>query len=145
MLLDAIQNTNSLKAVSDTVSQAVSPDGLSSLSINFSNVDTYAVVLCIMGYMIVFAALVILYIFFTGLAKGLNFKLRKKLSKSGEIIEKDSEISVSGEVNAAIAMALLLHFQEIHDMESTVLTIEKVQRTYSPWSSKIYGLRQYPR
>jgi len=26
-----------------------------------------------------------------------------------------------------------------------VLTIKKVSRTYSPWSSKIYGLRKTPR
>ncbi|HAH59495.1 MAG TPA: phage tail protein, partial [Bacteroidales bacterium] len=30
---------------------------------------------------------------------------------------------------------------ELHDHEDAVLTIKKVARTYSPWSSKIYGLR----
>lgn len=32
-----------------------------------------------------------------------------------------------------------------HDVENTVLTIRKVARTYSPWSSKIYSLRDVPR
>ena len=53
-------------------------------------------------------------------------------------------VSISGEVTAAISTALMLHFREIHDFESTVITIKKVQKPYSPWSSKIYGLRQYP-
>lgn len=52
---------------------------------------------------------------------------------------------LSGEVNAAIAMALYLYSSEIHDQENPVLTMIRVSRTYSPWSSKIYGLRKLPR
>jgi hypothetical protein len=48
------------------------------------------------------------------------------------------------EVAAAIALALDMHIKDIHDYEKTVLTIQKVMRPYSPWSSKIYGLRQIP-
>ena len=49
----------------------------------------------------------------------------------------------SGEVIAAIAAALVEHL-DAHDRESTILTINKVRRAYSPWSSKIYGLRELP-
>ena len=42
-------------------------------------------------------------------------------------------------------MAIHLYYAEIHDKEDAVLTINKISRTYSPWSSKIYGLRQNPR
>jgi hypothetical protein len=52
---------------------------------------------------------------------------------------------VSGEVNAAIAMALYLYSNELHDQENPVITMIKVSRTYSPWSSHIYGLRKSPR
>ncbi len=52
---------------------------------------------------------------------------------------------ISGEVNAAIAMALYLYTNEIHDQENPVITMIRVSRTYSPWSSKIYGLRKLPR
>ena len=52
---------------------------------------------------------------------------------------------ISGEVNAAIAMALFLYSSEIHDQENPVITMIRVSRTYSPWSSKIYGLRKLPR
>jgi len=51
----------------------------------------------------------------------------------------------SGEINAAIAMALYLYSNEIHDQENPVITMIRVSRTYSPWSSKIYGLRKLPR
>lgn len=40
-------------------------------------------------------------------------------------------------------MALHEHL-DVHDKESAILTINKVKRAYSPWSSKIYGLREYP-
>jgi hypothetical protein len=46
----------------------------------------------------------------------------------------------SGDI-AAIAMALNLHFSEMHDEESNLITINRVSRTYSPWSSKIYNMR----
>ncbi len=50
----------------------------------------------------------------------------------------------SGEEIAAIVMALNEHINA-HDLESTILTINKVRKSYSPWSSKIYGLRELPR
>lgn len=52
----------------------------------------------------------------------------------------------SAEVYAAIAMAIYMYGYDhgIHDVESNVLTIDTVARNYSPWSSKIYTLRQTP-
>ena len=41
---------------------------------------------------------------------------------------------------AAIAMAMHLYFNS-HDEEPHVITIEEVEKRYSPWSSKIYGMR----
>jgi hypothetical protein len=53
---------------------------------------------------------------------------------------------MSGEVNAAIAMALAFYTGlNIMIMRKQCLTIKKVARTYSPWSSKIYTLRRAPR
>jgi hypothetical protein len=82
---------------------------------------------------------------FVNLSRFLQFRVRSKLTRQGDISGSgDKDISVSGEINAAISAALYLYFEEVHDFESTVLTIKKVQRSYSPWSSKIYGLREYP-
>jgi hypothetical protein len=77
----------------------------------------------------------------------LNFiKYKKKektvLPKPQEPVKKSS--AVNDEVAAAISMALHLHLQDVHDYERAVVTIQKVMRPYSPWSSKIYGLRQIP-
>ena len=33
----------------------------------------------------------------------------------------------------------------MHDVEETILTITRVKRSYSPWSSKIYTLRETPK
>ena len=41
-------------------------------------------------------------------------------------------------------MALYEVSEDAHDMESTVLTMRKVARRYSPWNSKIYGMRNLP-
>lgn len=49
------------------------------------------------------------------------------------------------EVAAAISLALSLYLADVHDYERMVITMQKVMRPYSPWSSKIYGLRKYPR
>ena len=62
---------------------------------------------------------------------------------TAEIISKVA-LGREPEVNAAIAMALHLYQSELHDYENTVLTIQKVSRNYSPWSSKIYTLRKTP-
>jgi glutaconyl-CoA/methylmalonyl-CoA decarboxylase subunit delta len=40
----------------------------------------------------------------------------------------------------AIAMALHFFYEEVHDDESNVITIKRIERRYSPWSSKIYGI-----
>jgi hypothetical protein len=103
-------------------------------------------IIAVMGYVIVFSALLGLFLVFNNIPKLINIQIRKKLKEKGkkECCD-DSELMVPGEVSAAISMSLFLYFYELHDQESNVLTIKKVSRTYSPWSSKIYGLRNYRR
>ena len=60
------------------------------------------------------------------------------------VAKADAPASDSGEEIAAIVMALHEHLNA-HDQENTILTINKVKKAYSPWSSKIYGLRELPR
>jgi len=52
---------------------------------------------------------------------------------------------ISGEELAAISMALHTYFSTKHDIESDVVTIQKVSKPYSPWSSKIHGLNIFPK
>lgn len=104
------------------------------------------IVISIVGYLIVFTALVLLYYFFDNLSKLLNMQIRSRLRKQGKLdqIKTDKELAVPGEVTAAIGLALYM-VNELHDQESNVITIKKVSRTYSPWSSKIYGMRNLNR
>ena len=57
----------------------------------------------------------------------------------------DKSIIEKGEVYAAIAMAIHEITESEHDEENAVLTIKNIDRSYSPWSSKIYTLREIPR
>lgn len=111
----------------------------------FQQLDPLGIGMTVIGYVVVFIALLFLYIIFFNITKILNLNVKRLLRKEGKVDEIKEDESISGEVNAAIAMALHLYYAEIHDDEKTVLTINKVSRTYSPWSSKIYGLRQYPK
>jgi hypothetical protein len=56
-----------------------------------------------------------------------------------------SHHDVHEEEAAAIALAIHMYKSEMHDMDSFTITLRKVSRIYSPWSSKIYTLRQNPR
>lgn len=111
----------------------------------FMKIDPYGVGMTVIGYVIVFIALLLLYIVFYNLTKLITGKIKRTLKKEGQEVDDKKSFEISGEVNAAIAAALYLYYNELHDQENTVLTINRVSRAYSPWSSKIYSLRQYPR
>lgn len=109
-------------------------------------IDEFALVLALVGYVVVFAALVALIVVFNNLPRILNFDFKRYFRKrKPEELPIREEVSVTGEVNAAISAALYLYFSELHDEESDVITIKKISRRYSPWSSKIYGLRHIPK
>ena len=102
------------------------------------------VIITIVGILVVFCALMALTIIFNQIPKLFKIQIRRKIRKSGkEVNEADCCPEISGTTNAAIAMAIYLYFNEMHDKESNVVTIEKVSKRYSPWSSKIYGLRNF--
>ncbi len=113
----------------------------------FANRDANGFGMTIMAMCIVFTALLVLCLCFYGI--GAISKQISKLNKMrAQGIDKSEAATTgsnhdSGEEIAAIVMALHQHLNA-HDTESTVLTINKVKRAYSPWSSKIYGLREVP-
>lgn len=105
--------------------------------------DPVGIGMVVVAMSVVFSALAILFLFY--LFIGRSFKKKKAKATGEKAAEVVTDEHLSGEVNAAIAMALHLHLSDQHDYENTVLTIKKVARTYSPWSSKIYTLRKHPR
>ena len=48
-----------------------------------------------------------------------------------------------GEVYAAIAAAIYAYSQDLHDVEDTVITIQKVERAWTPWNAKFYNMNKY--
>lgn len=113
----------------------------------FAERDANGFGMTIMAMCIVFSALLVLCLCFYGIGKiGASVSRLNKMRAHGvekHEVEKGAVVHDSGEEIAAIAMALYDHLNA-HDTENTVLTINKVKRAYSPWSSKIYGLREVP-
>lgn len=111
---------------------------------NFKRNDAFGVGMTITAMAVVFMGLLLLFLVFKQIGK-LAISISKRNAKKGTSGETVVPGEVSGEVFAAIATALYEFSEDAHDMENTVLTIRKVARNYSPWSSKIYGLRELPK
>ncbi|MBW7846950.1 MAG: lamin tail domain-containing protein [Bacteroidales bacterium] len=112
--------------------------------LEFKEFDPFGIGMALIAMTVVFLALILLYLVFKNTRSfyGIKFSdLFKQKAVSGVKVEAQPDLT--GEVNAAIALSLYLFRNELHDNEATVLTIKKVARTYSPWSSKIYGLRNF--
>ena len=99
------------------------------------------IMISIIGVIIVFASLTVISLLIR-LIKNLTSQKKKKqqLEDTGQPVRN----GVSGEVVAAIATALQHHLFELHDEERTIITIKKVSKSYSPWSSKLYGMTPSP-
>jgi Na+-transporting methylmalonyl-CoA/oxaloacetate decarboxylase gamma subunit len=139
-------NSDTLNVAKDSLATAVTQDDvMNKVSFNINNLSSTDVIITVLGYSIVFLALLLLFFTLVNVSKLLKLNLRKRLLKAGKHTTEDNELSISGETIAAISTSILLHFQEAHDFENTVITIKKVQSVYSPWNSKLYGLRQTPK
>lgn len=111
-----------------------------------AGLDKQAGIIVVVGYLVVFVALITLYLMFRYvLPLFFRIKLYRRAAREGRALDDSEKHEMSGEVNAAIATAIYLYFDEQHDYESNVITIRKVSRTYSPWSSKIYNMRNLQR
>lgn len=114
------------------------------VAFDLSAIKPLDITLAVVGYVIVFIALVLLVWVFKFLPVLIKINLRRQLRRSGR--SEQTEISdLEGNIAAAIAMALYLYAGEIHDEESGVITIKKISRLYSPWNSKIYSTNPYYR
>jgi sodium pump decarboxylase gamma subunit len=108
------------------------------LSINWSN----ALIVTILGIGLVFFVLLLLICLL--LIFGIVAKKFNKSEEPMSISQDETYQSVISEnESAAIAMALHLYYDDIHDDESYVITIKNTDNRYSPWSSKIYGINNY--
>ncbi len=93
--------------------------------------------LAIVAIIVVFFALVCICF----IMKGYGNIIRKVSER-----KPDSKIISSaegGDVYAAIAAALYCYEEEQHDEEETVITIQKVERAWTPWNAKFYNMNQF--
>ena len=107
--------------------------------------DPFGWIMALLAMSVVFLALVLLTFVFKGTGKIALNLTQRKADAYGKT-KKVSMAETSGEVFAAIATALHMYAREneVHDIETTILTIEQVRRNYSPWSSKGQSMRKTP-
>ena len=100
----------------------------------------------LIGFAVVFVVLVLLIFIMKGM--GWVFTRQKKAAKAAAtgtpVADDDHEAITDQEIAAAIITALKLYKSNLHDQESEMITIHRIARAYSPWSSKIHGLTQLP-
>lgn len=111
--------------------------------------DPVGIGMAISAMAVVFSGLLLLYLSFKFIGKSAIALRKRNAMKAQNVTDKqeakDKKLGEApGEVIAAITMALYEMQGEGHDVEETILTISRVKRSYSPWSSKIYTLRETP-
>ena len=111
--------------------------------------DSVGIGMSVTAMLVVFVGLILLYISFKFIGKAsVRLRTTRAMKAKGitdrEVAKEKMLGHAPGEVYAAIAMALHEMQSDVHDVEETVLTITRVKRSYSPWSSKIYTLRETP-
>ena len=113
---------------------------------NAAENDGWGGAITIIAMCIVISALVvlsILFMLFGKVSEALITAKKKKAKAAAEHPHDESHHELApGEVIAAISLALTEYFGNPHDIEDTHLTIKRLQKSYSPWNSKIYNLRQ---
>ena len=115
----------------------------------FEEHDSVGIGMAISAMSVVFCGLILLFISFKVVGK-ISVSLSKRNAMKAKGITDKQEAKekqlgqAPGEVFAAISMAMHEFQSDVHDVEDTILTITRVKRSYSPWSSKIYTLRETP-
>ena len=115
----------------------------------FEEHDSNGIGMSISAMSVVFCGLILLFIAFKIVGKASVSLSKRNAMKAKGITDKQEAKEkklgeAPGEIFAAIAMAMHEMQSDVHDVEDTVLTVTRVKRSYSPWSSKIYTLRETP-
>ena len=116
----------------------------------FVQYDPFGIGMAIIAMTVVLSALALLYLLYKQISKLFKGDLKASVTKKKHAVpeqvpsQSHEESELSGEINAAIALAVHLYNNQLHDNEEAVLTIQRASKTYSPWSSKLYNQRQMP-
>ncbi len=118
------------------------------MNFDLDNITNEHLIIVVVGYLIVFISLLLLSVVFYNLPNLLAINPGKLFrGKDKDVAESPTAQpvgaksgTITGEETAAIGAAIFLYVSDLHDEENTVLTIQKISRRYSPWSSKIYNV-----
>lgn len=109
--------------------------------------DPIGIGLTVVAVSVVFLALLCISLILKGYGKLImktqDRKANKAAAKSNAAVASPSASETSGEIYAAIAAAIYMYDEEMHDEENTVITIQKVERAWTPWNAKFYNMNHY--
>ena len=110
--------------------------------------DPVGVGLTAVAVAVVFLALVCIALIISGSGKLITNAEERNKKKAGQAKERAIKPVSKGssseeEIFAAIATAIHLYNDELHDEEDAVITIQKVEREWTPWNAKYYNMNQY--
>jgi len=100
------------------------------------------------GFIMVFILLVFLTLILNLFGK-LMIKLNNDKKQTKDSQKTSNPVKATAEADeqdlAAIAMALHLYYNSLHDTDPTEIIIKSVQGQQSPWSNKMYGMNNLNR
>lgn len=112
--------------------------------------DPVGVGLTAVAVTVVFFALMCIALILKGYGSAIRKVQDKKAAKakaqetgSAAPVESSAEGDTPGDVYAAIAAAIYLYDEELHDEEDNIITIQKVERAWTPWNAKYYNMNHY--
>ena len=113
--------------------------------------DPWGIGLTVVAVLVVFLALVCIALIIGGYGKAIMKIQDRRAQKANAAASVKAEVTTaapsasqtSGEIYAAIATAIFLYDEELHDEEDTVITIQKVERAWTPWNAKYYNMNHY--
>lgn len=118
--------------------------------------DPHGFGLAIISISVVFIALIVIYLMLKLFGYATKQIAARNAAKSAPAEETKAAVAatsteakdddqITGEEAAAIAMALHMHFNSMHDEESEIITIDMPSAHYSPWAQKELTMKKTPR
>ena len=105
--------------------------------------DPYGAGLAVVAVSVVFFALVCIMFMMGGYCKLIQRFQNRKQASGKAAAASGTGNAPEGEVYAAIAAAIYAYSQDLHDVEDTVITIQKTERAWTPWNAKFYNMNRY--
>lgn len=112
--------------------------------------DPVGIGLTVVAVSVVFLALLCICLILKGYAGAIRNvqnrkaqKLSAKTTAEGGKTVAVAPADTAGDVYAAISAAIYLYNEELHDDEDTIITIQKVERAWTPWNAKFYNMNHY--